>query len=378
MNRPRRRGNRDLPINLYAKRIKGSVYYYYLRPDTRKEVSIGKDRTQAILAANQLNTILVKQISLVDKVLGGANSFSKWISKYKKIRFSEGLADATKIGLENQLSKIDADLGSMPINDLSVFHIAEFLDQWITKEQLRTASHMRATLIKCLDYAVSQGLINTNPASKTRPITAKTKRQRLTKEQFDAIYENAQPHIRNAMMLGLITLQRREDIVNMKFSDIKEGHLQVIQSKTGKAKKGARVDSTNKSAHLRIEVTDQLQQVIQSCRSTRIVSKFMVHQIRTQRYGGKVQGEIKKGEKLVADVLTRGFSSARDKTGLFDDIPPRQRPSFHEIRSLGAHLYKEQGIDPQFLLGHTSAKMTSIYLDGHGLEWTTVSACLNI
>ncbi|MEH6814187.1 MAG: hypothetical protein V7677_16760 [Motiliproteus sp.] len=57
-------------------------------------------------------------------------------------------------------------------------------------------------------------------------------------------------------------------------------------------------------------------------------------------------------------------------------MPANQRPTFHEIRALGAHLYKEQGIDPQALLGHTDAKMTDHYLDGHGTQWTRVRANL--
>lgn len=35
------------------------------------------------------------------------------------------------------------------------------------------------------------------------------------------------------MLLALVTGQRREDIVRMKFSDVWDGHLHVIQGKTG-------------------------------------------------------------------------------------------------------------------------------------------------
>lgn len=47
-------------------------------------------------------------------------------------------------------------------------------------------------------------------------------------------------------------------------------------------------------------------------------------------------------------------------------------PSFHEIRSLAARLYNDQGIDAQALLGHKSADMTAVYRDTRGAEWTEV------
>lgn len=52
-------------------------------------------------------------------------------------------------------------------------------------------------------------------------------------------------------------------------------------------------------------------------------------------------------------------------------------PSLHEIRSLSARLYRDQGIDVQTLLGHKDAEVTSLYLDDRGLSaklWKRVSA----
>lgn len=43
-------------------------------------------------------------------------------------------------------------------------------------------------------------------------------------------------------------------------------------------------------------------------------------------------------------------------------------PSLHEVRSLSARLYSEQGIDVQTLLGHKHAEMTDLYRDDRGLS----------
>ncbi|MPZ46814.1 MAG: hypothetical protein GEV05_26210 [Betaproteobacteria bacterium] len=44
-------------------------------------------------------------------------------------------------------------------------------------------------------------------------------------------------------------------------------------------------------------------------------------------------------------------------------------PTFHEIRALGARLYKNRGINPQTLLGHTDPNQTLLYLEGHAKPW---------
>ncbi len=383
MARPRKRGSIDLPPNLYAEKRDNAVYYVYRYPVKGKKYGtrhgMGRDRTQAIIAAQQLNSMLIMEESLVDRVLGRANLFSDWLEKYLQIRIDENaLAEKSLKMLKYDISLMDEKLGKIPVADISVFHCSEFLETWTKDNKRRMAGRMRSQLIKCLDYAASNGMIEHNPAEKTLPISAKVQRQRLTKEQFDIIYQLAPPHIQNAMMLGLITLQRREDIAAMKFKDIKDGYLYVAQQKTAKAKKGARENAKNKAAHLMIKVNMELEETIANCRRTGILSQHLIHHIHGRRSAGATHTQVKPGMPLQPDNITRGFATARNKSGLFDKLAANERPTFHEIRSLGAHLYKEQGIDPQALLGHTDAKMTKHYLDGHGTEWTIVSAGLMI
>lgn len=68
-------------------------------------------------------------------------------------------------------------------------------------------------------------------------------------------------------------------------------------------------------------------------------------------------------------MLTREFAQIRDEQKLFDDLDPEARPSFHEIRTLGADIYRQAGTPvpiTQRLLGHTTTAMTAPhYLDGH-------------
>lgn len=57
---------------------------------------------------------------------------------------------------------------------------------------------------------------------------------------------------------------------------------------------------------------------------------------------------------------------------------PAKRATFHEIRALGAKLYKELGINPKELLGHLDEKTTRVYLDRHQIKWVAVKAVLKL
>ncbi|KRT55851.1 hypothetical protein [endosymbiont of Ridgeia piscesae] len=77
--------------------------------------------------------------------------------------------------------------------------------------------------------------------------------------------------------------------------------------------------------------------------------------------------------QLSLQEISNGFKEARDATGLFDDMAPAARPSFHELLGLGELLREKQGWSLkqiQTLRGHTRESTTKLYLDGH--EWTTV------
>ena len=74
------------------------------------------------------------------------------------------------------------------------------------------------------------------------------------------------------------------------------------------------------------------------------------------------------------------FKKRRDTIGISERVAPAQRPTFHEIRSLGAELYRRAGHPGdaiQRLLGHSSAKMTQTYLD-RGVEVQYVDAAAGL
>ena len=72
---------------------------------------------------------------------------------------------------------------------------------------------------------------------------------------------------------------------------------------------------------------------------------------------------------VTPDNLTKSFAQARDDSKAYEELPPGERPTFHEIRALGAWLYEQQNFAQEYiqgLMGHADVKMTKHYQAGHG------------
>ena len=83
---------------------------------------------------------------------------------------------------------------------------------------------------------------------------------------------------------------------------------------------------------------------------------------------------------VTEDYLSREFSKIRDDTGLFHHLSQEERPTFHEIRSLGSDMYLKSGLtieEVQKMMAHSSDDMTKKYLAGHD-NWTKVEANLKL
>ncbi len=194
----------------------------------------------------------------------------------------------------------------------------------------------------------------------------KKRRKRLTLEWYAAIRAQAAPWMQNAMDIGLLTLQRREDVAKMRFDNIKDGFLYVIQEKTQKYDTG----------YIRIKISPQLDQIIKRCRDN-IPSPYLVHRKPIKRKPSRVDADH--WTQVLPAAITKEFAKARDLTGLFDGWDIGEQPTFHEIRALGIKLYRDAGKDPQSLAGHSSTRMTNNYDSGHDdIRWNEAEADLEI
>lgn len=365
MGRQRLAKNRALPPNLY---VNPAGYYYYRDPERKTQKGLGKDRAEAIRAARQANAALAgrEPSSLVDWVLGKADyTLAEWLPIYQELWEAKvEPAKNTLQGAKSLLKRVAAaDIAKMRMRHIETAHIATFLDAFAKASGAGMARNMRSKLTDIFRWAETQGVIDVgrSPVAATFNPEYKVKRERLSLEQFWLIHAEASTWAKNAMMLALVTGQRRDDVANMKFADFKDGYLHVAQGKSGGETK-LQIDGAIKLS----KVGQSVAEVVAGCRDL-IVSRYLVHH--TERVS-----TAKPGEKVRPMSLSEAFAKARDRAGI-EATEGRTPPSFHEIRSLAERLYKEEfGADfAQAILGHKSAQMTAKYDDLRG-GWKTVKA----
>lgn len=369
---PRKRlpKNKGLEPNLYPNAKGGTTYFRYRHPVTKEWFPMGVDKAAAQAAARQLNARLMDGQDLVGSVMGTANqTMSKLIDRFRKEHLpTKKLAAGTLKIFEYRLGRIERDLGKDQVQSFDVEKCATYLDDNFERDAY--VKH-RGALVELFRFAIMKGLYRgDNPAEVTYAKSDYGKeRQRLTVQQYQKIHEAAPEWLRCAMELSLITLQGRNEICGARFVDLSDGIWRVVRQKTEK----------NEWAHLEIEVTPAIEAVIQRARRSGVVSPFIIHR--------KPERKIKSEEKehwtqVLPDLLSKTFKEVRDSAGLFDKMKPRERPTFHEIRALGAWLYEKQGFDRagyvQQLMAHADEKMTEHYQSGHEKKWIRVRAELDL
>jgi integrase len=365
MGRQRQAKNRALPPNLY---VNSAGYYSYRDPEKKTQKGLGKDRAKAIQAARAANAALATRetSSLVDWVLGRTDyTLAGWLPVYRALWEEEKKpAASTLVGTKTLLKVLDAsDFAKMRMKHIETVHVSTFLNEYSKASGAAMARNMRSKLSDIFRWAETQGVIDVgkNPVTATFSPEYKVQRERLSLEQFWAIHAHAPTWAKNAMMLGLVTSQRRDDIANMRFADYKDGFLHVAQGKSGGETK-LQIDGAIRLAKVGASVGE----VVAACRDL-IVSRHLVH------YTDRIS-RAKPGERVLGAIISKAFKQARDKAGITAS-DGRTPPSFHEIRSLSERLYREEfGADfAQAMLGHKSAQMTSKYDDLRG-GWKTVKA----
>ena len=378
--RPRNRGSKDLPLNLYANKKATTIYFSYRHPQTGVRTGMGTDRNKAVTAAKQLNQLLTRASDLISNVIKTDDPFSIYLEYYRDeilpAKRNKGFKLSSSF-LKEAIRRCNVfirELGHISFSIMTQKDIADYLKSCSSAEVFN--SH-KTLLTQIFKQAISDGRqIQNYPELILRVDTEHTKRDRLSLDEYKAVYKYASPTIRNAMELSLNSIQRRTDIRKWRFDyDRGDGYIYLIQSKTRKH---------GKAAYLRIPIdlpvsysgsgAKTLAELISNYRDEQ-VCPYVIHQI-PKRRGMKMAAEKDHTMQLTGDDLSKGFAKARDLAGIGKDS--EHPPTFHELLSLGEFLRKEQGWSIkqiQLLRGHTSEKMTQKYLDGQ--EWTTVEIAIN-
>lgn len=381
--RPRRRENRHLPDLLYFDKATG-VYRFTLVTGKRK--SLGNDRAMAIAIAREYNNRMRPETSVsIDSLIresggiqGEALPFAEHVDRIMARAIEdEQPSESTRDDWNNDATRVKEFFDKIPACDIELEHVNAYIKEYHADSSANVQNRKVSFLKKLFSYAVDESLMLDNPATrkKMRRIEEK-KRQRLSFDNFMAIRRAAAPWLRTAMDLALQTTHARLEVSRIRYSirEPKNGvcgcvwldqplngihgtlyiHRQKVQKK--------------EASHVAIPIGDELKRIIDDSRDN-VASPYIVHRIPERNV--KRSKEVAHPTQVAPDYLSRSFSKLRDQLGLSEHLEMEERPTFHEIRALAAHLFDNQGIDPQGRMAHSDAKSTKIYTQNH-IDWVVV------
>lgn len=250
---------------------------------------------------------------------------------------------------------IEKCLGSVPCAELTTKHVADMLEELIDAGKAPWARNLRSRVLAVCKRGAALGWMTGNPAAHTEQEEITVKRRRLRGiEEFNLIYEKA-PQVadwlQNAMLLALVSGQDRSTCRLWERNSVKDGLATVFRQKT---KVYIEIPTSIRLDALGMSLAD----VIARCKSTGVVSKYLIHHVRNK-------GGARSGQPIKLDAITNAFADARKLAGIEGD----DAPSFHELRSLAKRLYEKQGgVDTKALLGHMTETAADLYADGRGIE----------
>lgn len=288
----------------------------------------------------------------------------------------------TKRTLMNDIERVKSFFADIHPRDIELSHVNDYLYTYHDGASNQVTNRKIAFLGKIFDYAMDEGLMQTNPArlKKKKPKEDK-QRVRLTLDDFKRIYEAAPLNIKVAMDLALQTTHAALEIsrIEYKLSKPMSGRCGCVWLKEPVLDNGAKVYGTlyihrqkvknKEAAHVAIPIGQAIKDIIDMSKKDLFFSPYVVHK-RATNYN-RVSQECTHATQLNPSYLSKQFSDIRDRVGLYKHLPKAKRPTFHEIRALSAFLYAESGVNPQARMAHTDAKSTKVYTQNHR-DWVEV------
>ncbi|WP_432538540.1 phage integrase Arm DNA-binding domain-containing protein [Klebsiella variicola] len=381
--RPRKREYRHLPEYLLFDKDRG-VYKFTLI--TGKKKNLGKDRAMAIAIAREYNLRMrplnAPSVELLIRESGGVTGEAKPFAEHvdhlmQRAIENERPSPSTLDDWNNDALRVKEFFNIILACDIELEHVNAYINHFHSDSSANVQNRKVSFLKKLFSYAVDESLMFDNPASRKKMRrTEEKKRKRLSLDNFKAIRRAADPWLRTAMDLALQTTHARLEVSRIRYSisEPKDGvcgcvwlaqpengiygtlyiHRQKVQKK--------------EASHVAIPIGEELKRIIDESRDN-VASPLVVHRIPERQV--KRSKEVSHPTQVAPDYLSRSFSAVRDKLGLYDKLAMDERPTFHEIRALAAHLFDQQGIDPQGRMAHSDAKSTKIYTQNH-IDWVVV------
>ena len=310
----RRTINQGMPPGLH---MKGERYYHVTTTTPRKWTALGKNRARALLEWARIEGTEPDP---------AVRTFDVIAQRYER-ELMPTKAPRTQQDNLIELDRLRAVFGRMLIESIKPHHVRGYLDKRGQTAKAR-ANREKALLSHVFNKAREWGYTDApNPCQGVKGFTEAGRDRYVTDDEFKAVRDQADPTVRDAMDLALLTGQRPADVLKILRADIRDGALFIAQNKTG--------------AKRAIDVVGELADVLK-----RITSRPRVRQ---SAY--LIQDDDGKPLSLLA--LRGRFDKARKAAGVSFQ--------FRDIRAKTASDTGDLG-HSQRLLGHKNREMTEHYV----------------
>jgi integrase len=237
------------------------------------------------------------------------------------------LAPTTRAQYRVAAQKLKHMLGEFAPNQVRPKDVAQVKRQLAQTPNM--ANRCLSVLRQVFNYAVEEQRIDSNPAIGIKRHHEARRKRLISLEEYTAIYANAGPRLQVIMDLLFLTGQRVNDVLRIRYADLKPEGIYFEQDKT--------------EARLIVRWTPELHAVVERAKTLHgnVRALTLLHNRRGKPPDyGTVKLQWNKAVKA-AEV---------------DDADLR------DLRAMAATAAKRQAKDPTSLLGHTSAGMTERYL----------------
>lgn len=156
----------------------------------------------------------------------------KLVSEYMSSSRYQRLSKQSRYQYWQAIKKIDDKIGTLDITEVRRSDIIRAHDQM--GDIPATANRFARVASVIFNYAVDMDYIGANPAVRVKPFKI-NEWSRWEVDEIKKVIAVGHPIVSTAVVLAFYTGQREGDILNMKWSDIRNGSIYVKQSKTDKS-----------------------------------------------------------------------------------------------------------------------------------------------
>lgn len=404
MGRKRKIENTDLPLGLYSRPLRGQTRYFY-RNSRGKDAyfPVGfklSDIKQSVIDFNKENRN--STVSLKHRVDNyNVRVYKVWPKiKQNLDEENEGKSKSTLETFERDSARFVAFFADYYTKEIKLEDINKYLDEYHADASFnvrnRKIHFLRTVFAEFTDMSYMQRNCANDKKIKKKSKKAKSRTPiRISKYALMMMADKAEPFLKTAIMLSLQTCHAVNEIVNLKYSDCHyfsspklyctktETYLEPSEDTPQEfLVHGMMWISREKNQHtnasrVEIPITDEMMTTIKASvqdlgeafvKGREPSCLYIVH--RKKRYHKvNYSGDFNHPWQLKPSYLSKEFSKLRDSLQLYVGIENRrERPGFHEIRSLAIYLHDKQARDEEITMNraaHSDLGMTQHYKEGH-------------